>query len=261
MSHDTGDLMTNCRDIESKFAAYVDRDQPVADRVAVEAHLRGCPACRTRVLSEQAVHDLVCSRRQTLRGCAPAGLQSRCAGQRRSSAAGSLPRRPWVPLSLAASLALVTIVFLVFGWGSSVETYAAQLAADHLKCFQFPPDAAAPPDVTLLGKRWQATAGWAVKVAASTPSEQLQLLGIRRCGSSRGRVAHVFYKWRGEPLSVYVLNHRFDHAPDAAHDHDFNKLGEHAIVWTERERTYAVVASKHLPDLQHAAHYVRRSVE
>jgi len=145
----------------------------------------------------------------------------------------------------------VTVVFLIFGWGSSVETYAAQLAADHLKCFQFPPDAAAPPDVTLLGKTWQATAGWALKIAASTPTEQLQLLGVRRCGSSRGRVAHVFYKWRGEPLSVYVLNHRFDHAPDAATDHDFNKLGEHAIVWTERERTYAVVASKRLPDLQH----------
>src|SRR6187549_3627090 len=72
--------------------------------------------------------------------------------------------------------------------------YAAQLAADHLKCFQFPPDAAAPPDVTLLGKTWQATAGWALKIAASTPTEQLQLLGVRRCGSSRGRVAHVFYK-------------------------------------------------------------------
>jgi len=253
--------MPSCRDIESKFAAYVDRDQPVADRVAVEAHLRGCPACRTRVIGEQAVRDLVCTRRQTLRGCAPAGLQNRCARQRRSSTAGSLPRQPWVPLSLAASLALVTVVFLIFGWGSSVETYAAQLAADHLKCFQFPPDAAAPPDVTLLGKTWQATAGWALKIAASTPTEQLQLLGVRRCGSSRGRVAHVFYKWRGEPLSVYVLNHRFDHAPDAATDHDFNKLGEHAIVWTERERTYAVVASKRLPDLQHAAHYVRRSVE
>ena len=64
-----------------------------------------------------------------------------------------------------------------------------------------------------------------------------------------------------EPLSVYVLNHRFDRAPDAAHDHDFNKLGEHAIVWTERERTYAVVASRRLSDLHHAAAYVRRSVE
>jgi Putative zinc-finger len=253
--------MANCRDIEPKLAAYVDRDQPAADRLAVEAHLRGCPACRTRALAEQAVHELVCSRRQTLRGSAPSGLRSRCAGERRSSLRGSLTRHPWVRLSLAASLVLVTAVFLLFGWGSSVETYAAQLAADHMKCFQFPPDASATPDVTLLEKGWQETAGWALKIAASTPSEQLQLLGVRRCGSSRGRVAHVFYKWRGEPLSVYVLNHRFDRAPDAAHDHEFNKLGEHAIVWTERERTYAVVASKRLSDLHHAATYVRRSVE
>jgi len=263
MSHDPipVELMANCREIESKLAAYVDRDQPAADRLAVEMHLRACPACRSRALGEQAVHDLVCSRRVALRGCAPSGLRSRCVGQRRSSFAGSLPRRPWMPLSLAASLLLVTAVFLVFGWGSSVETYAAQLAADHLKCFQFPPDGSSAPDVTLVGKTWLATYGWALKVAASSPSEQLQLLGVRRCGSTRGRVAHVFYRWRGEPLSVYVLNHRFDRAPDAEHDHDFNKLGEHAIVWTGHERTYAVVASRRVADLHHAADYVRRSVE
>jgi anti-sigma factor RsiW len=253
--------MATCKDIESKLAAYVDRDQPAADRVAVETHLRACPECRTRAQAEQAIHELVCSRRMALRGCAPAGLRRRCAGRRRSSFVGSLPRRPWVSLSLAASLVLITAVFLVFGWGSSVETYAAQLAADHLKCFQFPPDASSATDVTLVGKTWLETSGWALKVAASSPSEQLQLLGIRRCGSSRGRVAHVFYKWRGEPLSVYVLNHRFDRAPDAAHDHDFNKLGEHEIVWTARERTYAVVASRRVTDLNHAAMYVRRSVE
>src|SRR5262245_36984738 len=135
--------MVNCRDIEPKLAAYVDRDQPAADRLAVEAHLHACPACRKQAFREQAVHDLVCARRQTLRGCAPSGLRSRCAKQRRSSLAGTLPRQPWVPFSLAATLVLVTAVFLLFGWGSSVETYAAQLAADHVKCFQFPPDAAA----------------------------------------------------------------------------------------------------------------------
>lgn len=254
-------LMANCRDIESKLAAYVDRDQPAADRLAVETHLRTCPECRTRTQAEQVVHELVCSRRMSLRGCAPPGLRGRCAGHRRSSFVGSLPRRPWVSLSLAASLVLITAVFLVFGWGSSVETYAAQLAADHLKCFQFPPDGSSAADVTLVGRTWLQTSGWPLKVAASSPSEQLQLLGIRQCGSSRGRVAHVFYKWRGEPLSVYILNHRFDRASDASDDHDFNRLGEHEIVWTARERTYAVVASRRVTDLQHAAMFVRRSVE
>ncbi len=254
--------MTNCRDIESKLAAYVDGEQPAAERMAIDAHLRICPSCRTRALGEQTVHELVCARRHGLRDSAPADLRTRCAAQRRGShAVGPVVRRPWVRLSLAASLVLAAGIFFLFGWGSSVETYAAQLAADHLKCFQFPPDASSAPDVTLVGKRWQQTAGWALKVAASSPSDQFQLLGVRRCGSSRGRVAHIFYKWRGEPLSVYVLNYRFDRTADAGHDHDVHRLGEHAIVWSERERTYAVVASRHLPDLHHAAGYVRRSVE
>jgi len=68
-----------------------------------------------------------------------------------------------VPLSLVASLLLVAAVFLVFGWGSSVETYAAQLAADHLKCFQFPPDPTSAVDVTMVAKTWQKTAGWPLK--------------------------------------------------------------------------------------------------
>jgi anti-sigma factor RsiW len=253
--------MANCHEIEPKLAAYIDRDQPAADRMAVEVHLRACPVCRSRVVAEQAVHDLVCARRQALRGCAPSGLRSRCAGQRRSSLAGSLPRRPWMPLSVAASVVFVMAVFFVFGWGSSVETYAAQLAADHLKCSQFPPDGSSATDEALVGRNWLANYGWPLKVAASSPSERLQLLGVRRCGSTRGRVAHLFYKWRGEPLSVYVLNHRFDRAPDAADDHDFNKLGEHAIVWTGGERTYAVVASRRVSDLHHAADFVRRSIE
>ena len=150
-------------------------------------------------------------------------------------------------------------LFLLFGWGSSVETYAAQLSADHLKCFQFPPSAKPTTDVTLIGKEWLESNGWGVKIAG--PSEELQLLGIRRCGSSRGRVAHILYRWRGQPLSVYVLNRRFDHAADAAHDHDVTRLGEHAIVWTDHERTYAVVADRRLADLPRVAAYVRTSIE
>ena len=254
--------MANCRDIESKLAEYVDREQAPSERRVVDAHLQACPPCRARAAGEQAAHDLICARRDTLRGAASPELRRRCAAQRHvSRGVGPLLRQPWMPLSVAASLVLVAGLVLFFAWGSSVETYAAQLAADHLKCFQFPPDATPAADVTIVGRTWQEKAGWALKVAASAPSEQLELLGVKRCGSSRGRVAHILYKWRGQPLSVYVLNTRFDRAPDASHDHDVNRLGEHAIVWTEHERTYAVVASRELADLQHAALYVRRFVE
>jgi anti-sigma factor RsiW len=115
--------------------------------------------------------------------------------------------------------------------------------------------------VSLIGRNWQQSSGWPLKVAASSAPDQLQLLGVRRCGSSRGRVAHILYHWRGEPLSVYVLNGKIDVAQHAGGDHDVIRLGEHAIVWADHGRTYAVVASQHLPELRRVAVYVRRGTE
>lgn len=255
--------MANCREIEAKLAEYVDGHQAESERAAVERHLQSCPPCRTRAAGERTAHDLVCARRDTLRAPAPGHLRERCAAQRQAARppAAVLARTPWVRFSLAASVLLAAGLFVLFGWGSSVETYAAQLSADHLKCFQYPPEATSAPDVTLLGRTWQTQSGWGLKVASSPTMEGLTLLGIRKCGSSRGRVAHIFYRWHGEALSVYVLNHRFDQSANAAHDHDVNRLGEHAIVWTDHDRTYAVIADHRLPDLQRVATYVRRSIE
>ena len=254
--------MANCREIEAKLAEYVDGQQAEAERAAVESHLQSCPPCRTRAAGERAAHDLVCARRDTLRAPAPGHLRERCAAQRQAARppAAVFARTPWVRFSLAATVLLAAGLFVLFGWGSSVETYAAQLSADHLKCFQYPPEATSAPDVTLLGRTWQTQSGWGLKVASPT-MDGLTLLGIRKCGSSRGRVAHIFYRWHGEALSVYVLNHRFDQSANAAHDHDVNRLGEHAIVWTDHDRTYAVIADHRLPDLQRVATYVRRSIE
>ena len=254
--------MCNCRDIEPKLAEYVEGTQPLSERAAVDAHLESCSHCRARAGGERAAHALVCAKRDALRVIAPGSLHERCAAQRLAGrrSAAAMSRRPWVPLSLAASFLLAAGLFLVFGWGSSVETYAAQLSADHLKCFQFA-RVEASGDITLIGHNWQKSNGWGLKVAASSPAERLQLLGVRRCGSTRGRVAHILYKWRGEPLSVYVLNSRFDHTPAAAHGHDVIRLGEHAIVWTDHDRTYAVVANRRLGDLPRVAAYVRRSIE
>jgi anti-sigma factor RsiW len=255
--------MANCREIEQKLAEYIEGEQPATERAAVDAHLETCPPCRSRAAGERAAHDLICARRDTLRATAPSHLRERCAAQRRvrTAPAAVVARTPWVRFSLAASVLLAGALFFVFGWGSSVETYAAQLSADHLKCFQYPPEASPAPDVTLLGRTWQESYGWGLKIAGASTMEGLTLLGIRRCGSSRGRVAHILYRWHGAPLSVYVLNHRFDHSANAAHDHDVTKLGEHAIVWADHDRTYAVVADQRLPDLQRVATYVRRSIE
>jgi hypothetical protein len=214
----------------------------------------------------RTTRELLRTRCRDLRGRAPESLRQRCAAQRALAGPrpGLLGRRPWVSLSLAASAVLAVMVFALFGWGSSVETYAAQLALDHIKCFQFPPDAA-HADVEALGQQWLAANGWPIKVAPASRPEALELVGLRRCGSTRGQVAHILYRWHGEPLSVFVLNGRADEADGrsqlADHDETVRKLGEQEIIWSERGRTYAVVARARPEDLQRVAAYVRHRIE
>ena len=55
------------------------------------------------------------------------------------------------------------------------------------------------------GALWTAGHGWTLDVPPSSPPAQLELLGVRRCVTTSGGTAHIMYKWRGEPLSVFVL--------------------------------------------------------
>ena len=257
--------MADCREIEQQLAPYVD-GEGIADRAAVEAHLQRCPPCRTRVAAERAARELLYARQKDLRGCAPDGLRHRCAAQRAVAGDGarSRVRRVLMPLSLAATIVLAVGAVFLFGIGSSVETYAAQLAVDHVKCVQFPPERA-PLDPASVGRSWEAENGWRLELRPASDEARLELIGIRRCGSTRGRVAHLFYRWRGEPVSVYVLNSVLDAGLQAVadrHSHaSVTKLGERALIWTDHGRTYAVVARKRTPDLEQIAARVRRTVE
>ena len=258
--------MASCRDIESNLSAYVDGETTGLDRATIDAHLRVCPPCRTRASAERTAHEVICARRQDLRACAPAHLRERCAAQRAAARpAATLRRRSWVPMSLAASFVLAVGTILLFTWGSSVETYAAQLAVDHVKCFRFPADAGAVSDVTMLGRTWKEAHGWPLKVAAGSEREQLQLIGMRRCGSTKGRVAHVLYKWKGQPLSVYVLNGTLNGEDGLRADGSLtsvSRFGENALMWSAHGRTYSIVTALPAePDLLHLVDYMRRNTE
>ena len=259
--------MLTCQEIEPALGAYVEGHTDAEAQTRVEEHLRACAPCRARAARERTAHELVCARRDVLRGAAPAALRARCEALRTPAprpVAATVARRPWVPLSVAATLAVASVVFVLFGTGNSVQTYAAQLAADHIKCFQFPPSAQ-EVDADRLGQMWQGNYGWALRVAPGSEAEGLQLLGVRRCASTRGRVAHMLYRWRGEPLSVYVLNEKIDEAADASLHPDAHDLvrrfGEQEIIWSDGGRTYAVVGRAPAPELQRVAHYVRRRVQ
>jgi anti-sigma factor RsiW len=177
---------------------------------------------------------------------------------------GLLTRRALIPLSLAAAL-LLTVSSSLFFFGNTVEVLAAQLAVDHVKCFQFAPGGGAPAHVDPLAeaKKWETKYGWPLRVPAGAASEELELIAVRRCLSSEGRVAHMMYRWHGQPLSVFVLNSPAARTDDQPGDVEevVRKFGENALIWSRGDRTYAVVARDPSPELQQVARYVRRASE
>ena len=261
--------MAECRDLESLFAAYVDGEAAPGDCAVIDAHFRSCAVCRNRVAQERVVREAVAARRETLRGCATGELRRRCeercqalADTPRAASAGArgvFQRKTWVPLSMVATLVLAVAGVFIYGLRDGVEALGAQLAADHVKCFEFSSPPTIIPDAKAIGRKWAEDRGWAVKVPDSEPLEQLEFLEMRRCISTKGTTAHVMYKWRGQPLSVYVLNSA--HPRVGASPQLVERFGQEELIWSKGGRTYAVVTRGRPTDLEHVVLYVQRTAE
>jgi anti-sigma factor RsiW len=255
--------MSKCQDLEPLFAPYVDGDAPAHDRSTVEAHLDRCPPCRERLDAERTAHQLLVARRAELRGCASARLRATCAGYARQGPAGASPFhhgagmvRKWLPLSLAATLLLAIAGAFFYGLNDSVEALAAQLTLDHDHCFQLAPERLEHADAAIAGRAWAAAHGWALQVPPSSAARELELLGVRRCVMSAGGVAHVLYKWHGEPLSVFVVPGAPRRGGRELHE-IAEGSGREALVWSDGERTYVVVGRGRPADLEAVAAYVK----
>ena len=251
--------MSECRDLEPLLAPYVDGEAEGRDSATVEAHMQKCPPCRERLAGERAAREVLQARRESLRPCASEHLRRRCAAQsqRRTPRppARSFTRRTWVPLSLAATLLLAVSGVFLFGLNNRVEALAAQLALDHMKCFQFAPGHAGAVDAHAVADEWTTSHGWALQVPSSAPGQRLELLGVRRCLSTEGLTAHLMYRWRGQPLSVFVLNHASPRTNEV--EQVVDRMGQEAIIWSAGNRTYAVVARARPSELEQIVRYVR----
>jgi anti-sigma factor RsiW len=246
-----------CRELEPALVPYVDGESSPPERMAVDAHLQRCQPCRDLVAGERAVRDALHARRDRLRPGASDLLRARCAAHARSTVqppAVSRTRR-LVPLSLAATLLLA--VAGIFLFGVNEEAIAAQLALDHMKCFDVIGEEGTQ-DPKAAEAKWLAERGWAIGVAPSSPEHGLQLVGIRRCLSTDGTAAHCMYRWRDDDLSVYILPHALDSVGTA--EQAVEQFGLRAIMWTSGGRTYLVLVRGRREGLDAVAGYIRRHV-
>jgi anti-sigma factor RsiW len=266
------DEIRKCADLDERLAPYVDGEDAPSARRAVDTHLTGCPSCTGHARDESAARRLVHEYRETLGAQAPESLRARCelsASGLQLPASGSqlsasrlrqgyggqagFRLRKWVPLSLAATLVLAVAGVFVFGLNNRVQALAATLAVDHVKCFKV---GGSPGEVDAHAseRAWQRDQGWAVAVPANEPAHDLKLVDVRRCFSSDGRAAHMMYSWRGEPLSVYVMQ------GEGVREGLVRKMGAQAVMWCANQRTYAVVSSDTTRDLTPIVAYMKARV-
>lgn len=253
-------MIRECRELDAVLAPYVDGESEAQECTSIEAHLERCPPCRDRVAGERAARDVLRARRRDIRPCASEMLRARCAAHKRAAdrtASSSMPRlRRLVPLSLAATLLLA--VGGVFLFGVNHEAIAAQLALDHMKCFEMTgPEGTTDP--TAAAAAWQSQRGWTIGVPPASEVHRLQLVGVRRCFATDGIAAHCMYRWRERDLSLYIMPRAVEGVGTV--QHVLEKFGHGAIMWSNGHRTYLVVTRGRPDGFDEVTGYLRRNVE
>jgi len=258
--------MSECSSIDPLVTPYVDGELPGSDREAVARHLRACPPCRARVVVEQAVRDLVRARQPALqRDRAPDLLRAKCAALSgraipgRPGAAASTRGGPaaaaWrrlAPIALAATLVLaVAGVSLYEITEQSTHVMAAELAADHVKCFLLQDLIGTEQPAGRVEYALASKFGWPVHLPERPDRAALELVGERTCLYGQGRVAHIMYRHQGRPVSLFMLPN------DTRKDEVLDTLGHGAAVWSVGSRSFVLIAREPKVDFERMALFVR----
>jgi anti-sigma factor RsiW len=256
--------MSDCHQIDPLVTPFVDGDISPDHRELVDRHLIVCPSCRSRVHAERAVYALVRERRAALvSNTAPAALRARCAAMTGTPVAGVRPTpRPgsWraraMPLALAATLVLVVSgAFLYEATAHSTQLLAAELTADHVKCFRVLN--------TVLGTHQQREAvessmassfDWQMRLPDNADAEGLELIGARPCLYGEGMVAHIMYRHNGHPVSIFML-------PKGARAEELVQvMGHQAAIWSVGSRTFVLVAREPRADVERMTSFVHSAL-
>jgi anti-sigma factor RsiW len=257
--------MSDCSSLDALLTPYVEGDLPAGDRVAVERHLLACAHCRSRVGRERAIRDVLHDRRTELRRTvAPDRLRARCAAALSGSeqptprhVATSPGRGGWWPASRTVRLAVAAMLLVgigTVGLSRIVQTpsrvVAAELAADHVKCFMMNAVLGTHQSVEAAEELLANGFGWDAQLSARPEAAGLELVGARPCLYDKGRIAHVMFRHEGRPVSLFML------PKDRRTDEVLETVGHAAAIWSVGDRTFVLVARESSDEVQRMASLV-----
>src|SRR5215475_13572589 len=148
--------MSDCSTIDPLITPYFDGEIDADTGRRVDEHVRRCPPCHSRVAAERAVRQVVRLNRAQM---------SR----------------------IAAGLVLVVGgAFVYEATERSPRLLAAELTADHVKCFGMNALRGTNPDAAVIEQAMASTFGWEVRVPQSGEAG-LELVGARPCFYGKGK--------------------------------------------------------------------------
>jgi anti-sigma factor RsiW len=253
--------MNDCRRIADLLTAYVDDVLRPDERIAVDLHLAACPDCRHVAAAEGGGHAaLRRGARNLLAGPLPPGLRTRCEAlvAAQTSGTSTVGVGAWWRMRLVPALLLAVLFVFTASALFSLATrrsdalLAAQLTADHSKCFRWlePIDGTRGDDAAvhrLLLERY----GRDVHVPPSSAADEVELIGARHCLYGAGLIPHVMYRAHGEDISFFVL------AGGERRAAELVTLGHRSRIWANNGTTFVVVAPEGAGGVA-AARYVMR---
>jgi anti-sigma factor RsiW len=256
--------MSECRRIVVQLTSYVDNLLGPDERAEVDQHLGICVSCRAAAAGEHGGRIVLRHHApRLLDEPLPPGLQSRCEAVARERAtrttrfAGLIP--DWPKSLVPTVLSVVLLIFTASALFSlatrrSDALLAAQLTADHAKCFKLfattdSSDVNAQDVERMLSQQY----GWDVHVPPSSAAAGLQLVGARRCLYADGLIPHVMYRANGQDVSLYVLN------GVTRNPSDLVTFGHRSKIWTRDDTTFVLVSpAEEAGRFADAAQYVMR---
>jgi anti-sigma factor RsiW len=257
--------MPSCTLIEPLITPFVDGQLAAADAQAVQTHIGLCATCRSRVVAERSVSELLRARRQDLCGQhAPSALRARCRSQCERARAlpfASRSRAAWwrsgriSPLTMAAGFILVVASAVTYrATVGSTEVIAAELTADHVKCFMMNAVLGTHDTMEGVHTEMEDGFGWDAHLPEHPEQADLELVGSRPCLYERGKIAHIMYRHHGVPVSVYML-------PGTERSEEFrNIFGHEAAIWSDTHRTFALIARAPRADVEQMVTFVQASL-
>jgi anti-sigma factor (TIGR02949 family) len=246
-------MKPNCRRICDLLTQYADGTLGDEQRAEVQRHLDACPPCR--VIAGQE-----CGARQLLRACAdrlrgaeplPPGLRSRCHAASQGAAGARWWLRPSIRFAIAAALIIFIGALLSIVTRQSDALLAAQLTADHMKCFGlFRPREGTTMDAAKAQQMLSERFGLDVHVPPSSGAEAIDLLNARTCLYADGRIPHLMYEANGHDVSLFILEGE-SRAPA-----ELTAFGHHTRIWSRGGNTFVLITPAAQESVTAAAGYV-----